>query len=72
MERNELVTIRTYATRIDGEVDRSFLEANGIHAFVTADDAGGSRAFPFQFTYGAELKVRKSDTEKARALLNLN
>ncbi|MGH7533146.1 MAG: putative signal transducing protein [Gemmatimonadales bacterium] len=36
-----MVTIRTYATEVEAEVDRSVLAANGIRALVVRDNAGG-------------------------------
>lgn len=36
-----MVTIRTYATEVEAEIDRAVLAANGIRALVVRDNAGG-------------------------------
>ncbi|HET7024433.1 MAG TPA: hypothetical protein VFI39_04445 [Gemmatimonadales bacterium] len=35
------MTIRTYATEVEAEIDRAVLAANGIRALVVRDNAGG-------------------------------
>lgn len=64
-----LVTLTLYPTRIDAEVAKATLEAMGIKAMVSADDAGGMMSAPFAYTAGAELIVREEDVEKAKKIL---
>lgn len=63
------VSIRSYKTRIEAEIAKGFLEANGIVAEISADDGGGMYVFPMQYSYGVELLVDEHEKEKAQILL---
>ena len=62
-EETKIVAI--YSTRHDAEIARSFLEDNGINAFVVADDVH----VPLQLTEGARLVVMQSHAERASEAL---
>lgn len=66
---NSLKTVQSYSTRLEAEMAKGLLEANGIKAIIFADDAGGARPFPMSYSFGVELKVRSIDFEKARKIL---
>ena len=66
----DLVCIRIYDNREEAEFARGFLEANGIHADVFADDCGGAR-ISLQIAEGVRLMVLKNDTERALQLLEM-
>lgn len=68
---HSLVTLKTFSTRIEAEIAKSTLEAAGIKAMVSADDAGGMLPTPFAYTSGAELTIREQDREKAKAILGI-
>jgi len=68
---HSLVTLITFPTRIEAEIAKSTLEAAGIKAMVSADDAGGMLPTPFAYTSGAELTIREQDREKAKAILGI-
>lgn len=61
--------VRTFGNRIEAEMAKSLLEANGIPSYVSADDAGGIRPPPFSFSPGVRLIVRSIDLIPARRLL---
>ncbi|MBI2338324.1 DUF2007 domain-containing protein [Candidatus Daviesbacteria bacterium] len=64
-----LVIIKTFNTRMEAEIAKGFLEANGVKAVVQADDEGGMAPFPFRPTsQGARLLVKESDLKKAEEL----
>ena len=65
----DLCSVRMFPTRLEAEFAKQQLVAEGIPAFVTADDAGGMRPAPFAYTSGAELVVRQKDFERAAQLL---
>jgi hypothetical protein len=60
------VAVKSYGNRFEAEIGKSLLDANGIEAFVSADDAGGLY-LPFQG--GAKLLVPSKQVEKARKIL---
>jgi hypothetical protein len=62
-----LVEAGTYSTRSEAEVVRGLLEAAGVPAFVSSDDAGG--AYPFDLSGGARVLVDEADAERAAAIL---
>ena len=65
-----LSTLKTYTTRMEALLDKSFLEANDIECFISADDLGGTYPFPFQPTStGIQLKISKENMDKAKQLL---
>ena len=64
-----LITFRTFPTRIEAELAKSLLEAAGIKAMISADDAGGMRPTPFAYTSGVELIIREEDVDRANEVL---
>lgn len=61
--------VKTYSYRHDAELAMSLLEAAGIQAYITADDAGG-QAVGIQFSGGVKLWVPAPELERARSLLS--
>jgi putative signal transducing protein len=61
-----LVELRRYRTRIDGEIARTFLESNGIHAVLfDAESLGYADGFPVE----VRLMVLDEEQEDAAAIL---
>lgn len=68
LQMTKLVVAKTFNTRQEAEVAKSFLEANEIKALITADDAGGM--YPFQLSStGVKLLVSEKELKKAQKLL---
>ena len=67
---SKLVCIRTFANREQANMVKSTLEANGINASVSADDAGGARPDVGFASGGARLFVLDVDAERAIKLLD--
>ena len=65
----DLVTIRTFATRAEADLARSVLEAFGIECVVGADDCGGQRP-ALTMGSGVRLIARSKDVERAEEVLN--
>ena len=65
----DLVCIKTCNNRIEAEMDKSFLESEGIQAMISADDAGGLRPDLLWATGGVRLLVKQEDAERASAIL---
>lgn len=66
---DELVTVRNFASEIDANLAKTLLDSEGVFSAVFKDDAGGMEPH-FQLTRGVDLKVRKSDLEKAQEILS--
>ena len=64
---SQAVPIGTFATRGEAEIVVGMLEAEGIAASISADDAGG--AYPFVLSGGAVVLVDEGDAEAASQLL---
>ena len=65
----ELMVLRTYGDEVSAHMDASVLEANGVPAQVSLDNAGG--ALPnLSVGFPVRLIVRASDVELARELLD--
>jgi Putative prokaryotic signal transducing protein len=62
-----LIPIGRFATRADAEVAQGLLDAAGIEASVSSDDAGG--LYPFDLSGGAQLLVDEADVAAASELL---
>ena len=68
MTQDEAVVVESFSTRLEAEMAASLLEAEGIYALVSADDAGG--AYPFlQYLRGVRLIVFPEDEGRAREIL---
>jgi hypothetical protein len=65
----DLVTAKTFQTRTEAELAKSFLENHEIQSWVMADDNGGMDPYPMQNVFGVFLKVSERDLEKAKDLL---
>lgn len=65
-----LVIIHTFHYRYEADLAKSALEANGIHARVASDDAGGQEP-NLQFVRGAQLLVGSGDAARAKSILKL-
>lgn len=66
---DSLVTVRSFASRVDADVARGVLQSEGIESFIFSDDAGG--AYPMPFALSVALKVYAGDGEKAKQLLTV-
>ena len=66
---DELVTIRTFGSRAEADLARSFLEAFGIECVVAADDCGGQRP-ALLMGRGVRLLGRSEDLERAEEALS--
>ena len=64
-----VIPIKSYSNRIEAELAKSFLEAKGIQAIVSADDEGSMNPWLLQATGGARLLVKEEDKETALDLL---
>jgi hypothetical protein len=64
----DLVTIRTFTTRVDADLAKSALQAADIECLVSGDDCGGMRP-SLSFTQGIKLVVRSVDADRASKVL---
>ena len=68
MER--LKNLKTFNTRIEAEIAKSFLESQGIRSYIFSDDAGSM--VPSQdFITGVKLMVNKEDFKKTKEILDM-
>ncbi len=67
---SNLVCVKTFADRLQADMAKSLLEANGITASVSADDMGGMRPDLAFTSGGVKLFVLDDNAAKALALLN--
>ncbi len=63
---SDFIRIRSCASREEADFLRGLLEANGIHAMVSADDYIG---LPLLISGGLDLLVLNEDIEPARQIL---
>jgi hypothetical protein len=63
-----IAVLRTVPTREEAEILRGWLEANGITAFVTSDDARGLNP-PLELVRGVKLVVAEEDRQAAEDAL---
>ena len=64
-----LVCIRTFGGRLEAEIARGVLEANGIKVALSADDMGGIRP-ELSFSLGVRLLVMEESAEEALRVLD--
>lgn len=64
----EFVVVETFIDEVSAELARNVLEANGVHAAVLRDNAGGLLP-AMAVVFPVRLVVARSDEELARELL---
>ena len=67
MSQPEFELVGNFLNRVDAEIARGALEAEGIPATVSADDGAGTR--PHLWMGGVSLLVAAADVERAREIL---
>lgn len=68
MNQDDPVVLERFSTRMEAELAAGLLEAEGIYAYVSADDAGG--AYPqLQYLRGVRLIIFPEDERRAREIL---
>ena len=68
MTQDDAVVVEKFSTRLEAEMAAGLLESEGIQAFVSADDAGGTYP-PLQYLGGVRLIVFWEDESRAREIL---
>jgi hypothetical protein len=63
-----VVVLKTYTSRAEAELAQGILQANGIDALVSSDDAGGMQPW-LQQSLGVRLLVHHEDALRAAWLL---
>jgi hypothetical protein len=66
---DRLVPVRTFDNRIDAEMAKDLLEAQGIPSYISGDDAGGIDP-ALQLTQGVRLIVQERDLARAGQTLD--
>jgi hypothetical protein len=64
----EVICVKTFNSRLEAEIARGNLEANGIDSMVSADDGGGIRP-ELAFALGVRLLIKKENEERALEIL---
>jgi hypothetical protein len=59
-----VVVLKTYTSRAEAELAQGILQANGIEAMVSSDDAGGMQPW-LQQALGVRLLVHHEDALRA-------
>ena len=67
MDNTDVVEVGRFLNRIDADLARGALQAAGIAAIVSADDAAGTR--PHLWMGGVRLLVPAGDLEEASEIL---
>lgn len=68
MTQDDTVVVEKFSNRLEAEMAAGLLAAEGIQAFVSADDAGGTYP-PLQYLGGVRLIVFSEDETRAREIL---
>jgi len=63
-----VVVLKTYTSRAEAELAQGILQANGIEAMVSSDDAGGMQPW-LQQALGVRLLVHHEDALRAAWVL---
>jgi hypothetical protein len=63
-----VVVLKTYTSRAEAELAQGILQANGIEALVSSDDAGGMQPL-LQQALGVRLLVHHEDALRAAWVL---
>lgn len=66
----DLICVKTFNSRVEADLARGFLEANGVNAVVSTDSAGGVE-LGLEFMPGVRLLVKRKDASTAVELLRV-
>ncbi len=66
--KDNFVTIKSVSSEIEAEILNGKLNACGIESFIQKDDCGGTDPM-MHLTFGIHIKVKKSDSGEALALI---
>ena len=66
-EYEHFVTIKTYMTRAEADLDQGMLAANSIESFVASDDVGGVHP-ELAFFRGVKLMIHAEDLERVELI----
>jgi hypothetical protein len=69
MQHSNLVLLRTCGSRVEADIAKSLLEAEGIPVLSQADTAGGMREHLAWSGEGFQLRVREEDLSAAQEVL---
>ena len=61
--------VKNYATRIEAEIDKKFLESQGFKCLISADDAGGARPDIMMGTGGVWILAEQKDAVPIKKIL---
>ena len=67
VDQSRLEAVASFLTRVDADIACGALNAAGIEAVVSADDAAGAR--PHLWMSGVRILVRAQDVEQAMEIL---
>lgn len=67
---SKIVCVKKFSNRLQAELAKSLLEAEGIMAQVSADDSGGMEIMPIQLVGSVELLVLEDRLQEASSILN--
>lgn len=65
---NDIVCVATFSNRLEANIAKGKLEANGIKSFVTADDEGSMLPFSLG-KRGVQLFVKSGHFKEAQKIL---
>ncbi len=65
---DRFTVLEVFNSEVEAEISRAQLEASGIEAFVSKDDAGGMSPY-LQLSQGVRLLVSQEDVDVAREIL---
>jgi hypothetical protein len=65
----DVITIKSFNTKHEAILAKGYLEAQGIGAYVLADDDSEQSPYPFNNITGVKLYVTSKDVTKAKELL---
>ena len=68
---SEVICVKIFNSRLEAEIVRGNLKANGIESMVSADDGGGIRP-ELAFALGVRLMIKKEDEARALKILESN
>jgi hypothetical protein len=65
----ELITIASFASVLEAELARGYLQSHGIDVFLADENIGRIANHLYPIVGGIKLQVSRKDVDRARALL---
>ena len=68
LSMEEIIAVKTFLTRTEAEIAKSFLKSHNIDSYILADDEGQNFLDRAMGSFGVQLMIHRKNLAKAKIL----